>query len=296
MILALLVVVPAWSQAFVPTVQGEGSALSQVRIPVLPRAMTFAGESVPLNNYDTRESLMREMLVTCNMHSRTMITLLNTRRYLSIVKPILKDMGVPEDFLYLCMAESGLDPNISSPAKAAGLWQLMPETGRAGGLEVNSEVDERYDIERSTRVAMNHLLKSHQRFGSWTLAAAAYNLGDGGVSKRMTAQAPCKSYYDIWLPDETRRYVFRILAFKLLMENPELYGFEIKDSDYYPQLIDYHSVTVKGKDIKWAEVAAAHGTTYKLLRELNHWIRDYTYKNTNDRTLTLKIPNKGFRD
>ncbi len=143
---------------------------------------------------------------------------------------------------------------------------------------------------------MNHLLKSHARFGSWTFAAAAYNLGDAGVSKRLGLQAPCRSYYDVWLPDETRRYIFRILSFKLLCENPELYGFEVKDEEYYPALTDYHTVTVAGPDIKWPEVAAAHGTTYKLLRELNHWIRDYAYANRNGRTLTLKIPDKGFRE
>ncbi len=272
-----------------------GFAHAQVRVPAIPATLEFAGERVPLENFDTRESLIREMLVTCNMHSRTMLTLLNSERYVSVIKPILKEMGVPEDFAYLCMAESGFDPNAVSTAKAAGLWQLMPETGRAGGLEVNSEVDERYDIQRSTRVALNHLLKSKARFGSWTLAAAAYNLGDGGVSKRLNLQTPCMNYYDIWLPDETRRYMFRILSWKLVAENPALYGFSINTLDKYEQLTDYHTVTISDKDIKWPEVAAANGTNYKILRELNPWIREYTYANTNGRTLTLKIPNKGFR-
>lgn len=270
-------------------------AHAQVRVPVLPATLEFAGERVPLENFDTRESLIRELLVTCNMHSRTMLTLLNAERYVSIIKPMLKEMGVPEDFVYLCMAESGLDPNAVSTAKAAGLWQLMPATGKAGGLEVNGEVDERYDIQRSTRVALNHLLKSKARFGTWTLAAAAYNLGDGGVSKRLDLQAPCADYYDVWLPDETRRYIFRILSWKLVAENPALYGFSTNALTSYSQLTDYHEIKVSGKDIKWPEVAAANGTTYKLLRELNPWIREYAYANPNDRTLTLKIPNKGFR-
>ncbi len=279
------------AQVALPQIPIQG----QVRVPAIPETLGFAGERVPLENFDTRESLIREMLITCNMHSRTMTTLLNSERYLSTIKPILNEMGVPEDFIYLCMAESGLDPNAISIAKAAGLWQLMPETGRAGGLEVGSEVDERYDIERSTRVALNHLLKSKERFGSWTLAAAAYNLGDAGVSKRLGLQTPCTSYYDIWLPDETRRYIFRILSFKLLYENPAAYGFSIDASTLYKKLTDYHEIKISDKNIKWPEVAAANGTTYKLLRELNHWIRDYGYANPNGRTLTVKIPNKGFR-
>jgi hypothetical protein len=203
-------------------------------------------------------------------------------------------MGMPEDLIYLCMAESGLDPNIASSARAAGLWQLMPETARAAGLEVGSEVDERYDIQRSTYVALKYLFKSYQRFGSWALAAAAYNLGDNGVARRLDVQSPCRSYYDIWLPDETRRYMFRVLAFKLISENPAAYGFEINTSTSYSQQTDYHEVEVSGENIKWPEVAAANGTTYKLLRELNHWIRDYAYANKENRTLTVKIPNKGF--
>jgi hypothetical protein len=270
-------------------------AQAQVRVPLLPASLEFAGERVPLENFDTRESLMREMLITCNMHSRTILTLLNSERYMSIIKPILQEMGVPGDFVYLCMAESGFDPNAVSSAKAAGLWQLMPETGRAGGLEVNGEIDERYDIQRSTRIALNHLLKSKARFGSWTLAAAAYNLGDAGVSKRLDLQSPCTSYYDIWLPDETRRYMFRILSWKLVAENPAMYGFSINTSDVCHQLSDYHTIKISDKDIKWPEVAAANGTTYKLLRELNHWIRDYTYANPTGRELTLKIPGRGFR-
>lgn len=269
---------------------------AQVRVPALPPSLSFAGERVPLENFDTRESLERELLVTANMHSRTMVTILNSERYLSIVKPILKEMGVPEDMVYLCMAESGLDPNIMSTAKAAGLWQLMPATGREGGLEVNAEVDERYDIERSTRVAANYLLKCYRRFGSWTLAAAAYNLGEAGVSKRMELQAPCKSYYDIWLPDETRRYMFRILSFKVLMGNPLAYGYAINASNQHKKFVDYHTVTISDLNIKWPEFAAKHGTNYKMLRELNHWIRDYAYENKTGRTLTVKIPDAGFRN
>lgn len=270
-------------------------APARVVVPMLPPTLDFAGENVPLGNFDTRESLLREMLITCNMHSRTTLTLLQSERYMAIIKPILRELGVPEDFVYLCMAESGLDPNAMSVAKAAGLWQLMPATGTAAGLEVNAEVDERYDVERATRVAARHLLDSYQRFGSWTLAAAAYNLGDAGVSRRLELQAPYTSYYDVWLPDETRRYIFRILSFKLLCNNALAYGFDVRTSDYYPNLTDYHTITTADKNIKWPELAAANGTTYKLMRELNPWIRDYEYANVRGRTLTIKIPNKDLR-
>ena len=271
----------------------EGHA--PVELPTIPAELSFAGERVPLGNFDTYESLQRELLVSGYMHSRTMLALLNSKRYFSIIEPILAKNGIPADFKYLCVAESSLDPNAISTAKAAGLWQIMPGTGRDLGLAVGSEVDERYDIEKATEVACKHLLKSKAKFGSWTMAAAAYNLGDGGVGKRVELQSGIDDYYDIWLPDETRRYLFRILSFKLIFENPAAYGYNIRDDQYHKVLDDYHTVQVSDHEIKWPEFAAKHGTTYKVLRELNHWIRDYQYSNKGGRTLTVKIPNKGFR-
>lgn len=294
---ALLVFTAACAQsagtANTATVVLEGHA--PVELPALPAELSFAGERVPLENYDTRESLQREMLVSCYMHSRTMLALLNSKRYFSIIEPILAKNGIPADFKYLCVAESSLDPNVVSSAKAAGLWQIMPGTGRDFGLLVGSEVDERYDIEKATEVACKHLLKSKEKFGTWTMAAAAYNLGDAGVGKRVDLQTGIDNYYDIWLPGETRRYLFRILAFKVLFEDPAAYGYNISDDQYYKVLDDYRTVTVSDAEIKWPEFAARHGTTYKMLRELNHWIRDYQYSNKGGRTLTVKIPNEGFR-
>lgn len=287
-------VTAACGQSGTVVVQG-GGGYAPVELPQLPSQLYFAGERVPLENYDTCESLRRELLVTSYMHSRTLLTLLNSKRYFAIIEPILKKNGIPLDFKYLCVAESGLDPNIVSSAKAAGLWQIMPGTGRDYGLEVGSEVDERYDIEKATEVACQHLLKSKERFGTWTMAAAAYNLGDNGVEKRIGLQTGLDDYYDIWLPDETRRYIFRILSFKVLFENPATYGYTIGEDQLYKPLTDYHTVTTDQRDIQWAEFAAANGTTYKMLRELNHWIRDYTYANKNCKTLTVKIPNRNFR-
>lgn len=270
------------------------SPFSKVVIPSVPTFLEFAGERVPLDNFDTRESLQRELLVTSYMHSSTLRALLHTKRYFAIIEPILEANGVPNDFKYLAMAESALNPNAMSAAKAAGLWQIMPGTGRDHGLLVGSEVDERYDVEKSTEAACKHLLKSYAEFGSWALAAAAYNLGDAGVRRRIDKQG-VTNYYDAFLPEETLRYMFRILSFKLIVENPSFYGYMIQSGDYYPVLDNYTEITVDDAQIDWSKVAKDNGTTYKMLRQLNHWIRDYEYKNTARRKLTVKIPGPGFR-
>jgi len=280
---------------FLTDATGNNVAIQPVVAPQLPTELYFAGERVPLENFDTRESLMRELLITTYMHSRTMLALLNSKRYFAQIEPVLARNGIPSDFKYLCVAESSLDPNAISSARAAGLWQIMPGTGTDYGLHVGPEADDRYDIAKATEVACRHLQKSKDRFGTWTMAAAAYNLGDAGVARRVDLQTGIDNYYDIWLPDETRRYLFRVLAFKLIFENPEAYGFFVDESQYYPLLTDYHMVTISERGIKWPEFAAHHGTTYKMLRELNHWIRDYAYANPRGRTLEVKIPNSGFR-
>ncbi len=267
---------------------------SKVIVPSVPSAMTFAGERVPLENYDTRESLQRELLVTSYMHSSTLRALLNTKRYFAVIEPILEANGIPNDFKYLAMAESALNPDAVSIVKAAGLWQIMPETGRAHGLLVDPEVDERYDIEKATQVACQHLMKSYNEFGSWAFAAAAYNLGDAGVRKRIDKQGAA-NYYDAFFPDETMRYMFRILSFKMIVENPSFYGYMVRSVDYYPVLDNYTEITVSDTNIDWSKVARDNGTTYKMLRQLNHWIRDYEYKNLKCNKLTVKIPGPGFR-
>lgn len=263
-------------------------------LPELPVALTFAGERVPLENYDTRESLEREILTTTYMHSRTLLTLLNAPRIFAVIEPILKRNGVPDDFKFLCMAESGLNANALSGAGAAGLWQLMPATGRGFGLTVGPQVDMRYDIELATEAACKHLKDSYEKLGSWVLAAAAYNLGDAGVLRRITKQ-DVKNYYDAFLPEETLRYVFRVLSFKLLVENPPRYGFIIKPEQYRKPLTDFRIVEISERPIDWSVFATTQGTTYKMLRELNHWIRDYDYPNKEGQTFKVKIPNVGFR-
>lgn len=272
---------------------GESAAppaeYAPVHIPRLPGTLDFAGEPVPIENYDTRESLLRELLANTYLHSRTMLTLLATERYFTVIEPILRRNGVPDDFKYLCMAESGLDPNVSSPAGAAGLWQLMPPFARSAGLYIGDGVDERYDLEKSTEAACKYILEAKERFGSWTLAAASYNVGMAGTAKRLEKQG-VTSYYDLFLPAETMRYVFRILAFKVITPDPSAYGFCIGSDDLFKPLPEYTEVTVSGPNIDWSVEARKHGTNYKMLRELNHWIRDYDTGNKAGRRFVLKVP------
>lgn len=264
-----------------------------VVIPNIPDRLDFAGEKVPLDNYDTMESLEEDMSVTMYMHSRTLKTLRSAKRYFSVVEPILKEMGIPEDFKYLAMAESGLNPEAYSSAKAAGLWQILSTTGKEYGLEVGTTVDERYDIEKSTRAACKYLKKAYEKFGSWTLAAASYNAGMSGVSRRVDIQK-AQSYYDTFLPSETMRYVFRILSFKIVEQSPKSYGFMIDEDKYY-KTYEYKVVDVSDKNIIWSDVAKKHGTNYKILREMNPWIRDYTHANVLGKKYKVKIPVEGFR-
>lgn len=268
--------------------------MAPVAIGPLPAQLDFAGERVPLENYDTRESLIREVSVTCYMHSRTLLTLLASSRYFPIIEPILQRYGVPEDFKYLCMAESSLNPEARSGAGAGGLWQFMQASGREYGLFIATGVDERYHIEKATEAACQYLIDAKNRLGSWTLAAAAYNAGVGGIRTRMQTQG-VTNYYDLYLPEETLRYVFRCLSFKLVTPDPSAYGFVIAPADYFKPLTDYREVQVNDASIEWSAVARANGTTYKMLRELNPWIRDYTYSNAARRTFTVRVPSAGFR-
>lgn len=270
------------------------NGFAQVEVPPLPAKLDFAGEPVPMQNQDTRESLMREMLTTFYMHSRTLQTILASKRYFAVIEPILAKYGVPDDFKYLCMAESGLNPEARSGAGAGGLWQLMPAYAKSAGLLVGDEVDERYHIEKSTEAACRYLIDAKRRLGSWTLAAAAFNAGVAGVSRRLEKQG-VESYYDLFLPNETLRYVFRVLSFKLLMSDPAAYGYKIDKKEYYPLLPAYEEVTVDDPEIDWAAFAREHGTHYKQIRQLNPWIRDYDHANKAGRSYTVKIPKGSAR-
>jgi hypothetical protein len=259
----------------------------------LPEKLEFAGEKVPLEYYDVRENLDRELLSSVYFHSQTIRYIKNMPRYFSIIEPILKSNDIPEDFKYLCVAESGFNPKAVSPAKAVGLWQLLESAAKENGLEINLEVDERYHIEKSTVAACRILKSAYQKYGSWSLVAASYNGGRAGLDRQMSTQK-ASSYYDLLFVEETSRYVFRILALKMVMEDPEKYGFEVKKDQLYP-IIETVNIEVKGPVPNWATFAKEQGITYKTLKMFNPWLRDTFLKNPARKSYTLKIPVKDFR-
>jgi len=259
----------------------------------LPEKLEFAGEKVPLDYYDVRENLDRELLSTVYFHSQTIRYIKNMPRYFSIIEPILKSNDIPEDFKYLCVAESGFDPKAVSPAKAVGLWQLLESSAKENGLEINTEIDERYHIEKSTVAACRILKSAYQKYGSWSLVAASYNGGRAGLDQKIAAQK-VKNYYDLLFVEETSRYVFRILALKMVMEDPAKYGFRIDKKQLYP-VIETSTVEVKGPVTDLAAFAIEKGITYKTLKMFNPWLRETSLKNPARKTYILKIPEKGFR-
>jgi hypothetical protein len=259
----------------------------------LPDKLEFAGEKVPMEYYDVRENLDRELLSTVYFHSQTIRYIKNMPRYFSIIEPILKSNGIPEDFKYLSVAESGFDVRAVSPAKAVGPWQLLESAAKENGLEINTEIDERYHIEKSTEAACRIFKSAYQKYGSWALVAASYNGGRAGLDQKIAAQK-VKSYYDLLFVEETARYVYRILALKLVMENPEKYGFGIEKKQLYP-IIETEAVQVKGPVKDWAAYAIEKGITYKTLKLFNPWLRESFLKNPARKTYTLKIPVKNFR-
>ena len=259
----------------------------------LPEKLKFAGEDVPMEYFDVRENLDRELLSNVYFHSQTIRYIKSMPRYFSIIEPILKANGIPEDFKYLCVAESGFDPKALSPARAAGMWQLLESTAKENGLQINAEIDERYHIEKSTEVACRIFKSAYQKFGSWALVAAAYNGGRAGLDQKITQQR-VKSYYDLLFVEETSRYVFRILALKMIMEDPEEYGFKVDKKDLYP-IIETQNVEVKGSITDLAAFALDKGINYKILKMFNPWLRETSLKNPTKTTYILKIPEKGFR-
>lgn len=252
----------------------------------LPDDLTFAGEKVPLENFDIFERLDREIHVNTYWQSQTVLFFKRANRWFPVIEPILEEEGVPEDFKYLALIESGL-MNVISPAGATGFWQILKSTGREYGLEVNNSVDERYHVEKSTRAACKYFNKAYDRFGSWTLAAASYNMGQAGLSRRLDQQR-VNDYYSLLLNDETSRYVFRILAIKQIFENPQYHGFHFRDTDLY-QPFDYFSVTTTETLTDLVSFAHEHQITYKELKILNPWLRDDILPNSSGKEYSIKI-------
>ena len=262
-------------------------------LPVLPEQLDFCGERVPLECFDVRESLERELIKTMYWHSETFLYIKRANRYFPRMSQILKENNIPQDFLYLCVAESGMD-NVVSPAKAVGFWQLLEATGKENGLEINSEVDERYNYEKSTVAACRFLKQAYEKFGNWTMVAASYNCGQAGAQRLIRNQGE-NSYYDLRHNSETGRYVYRILAYKLLLSNPEEYGFRFREKDLYPE-IPTTTIAVDTAVTNLYDFAKQVTVNYKMLKLLNPWLRDTKLSNPNGKHYEITVLKDGARE
>ena len=253
----------------------------------MPENVNFAGEEVPLDDPDIYERMDRELLVNTYWQSNALLLIKRANKYFPIIEPILKEEGVPDDFKYLAVIESGLTQAVS-PAGARGFWQIMQGTGKDYGLEINDNVDERYHIEKSTRVAADYLKKSKEKFGSWTMAAAAYNAGNRGVERQLERQK-VDDYYELLLGEETGRYMFRILALKEILSNPHQYGFNFEDKHLYKN-IPTKTVKVDTVVNDFADFAKHFDINYKILKIHNPWLREAHLNNASRREYEIKIP------
>ena len=257
--------------------------------PEVPEMVHFADEDINLNRADLRERMDREITAFTYSHQLTLLMIKRANRYFPIVEPILKECGVPDDLKYLMVIESNLSPLAKSTVGAAGLWQFMQATGRRYGLEVNENIDERYNIEKATRAACEYLKESYSMYGDWMTVAASYNAGQNGISRRLEQQGVTKAM-DLWLVEETSRYMFRILAAKTVLENPKAYGFVLKRSQLYPYIAPKKVITTTQQIDDLAAFAQQNGVTVAQLREENPWLREYTMNNKSGRTYRIRIP------
>lgn len=261
--------------------------IQNVVIPDLPTEADFAGERVPLEYFDVRESLQREMTIINYWHGSLSYIVQLAGRYKDMICKILKEEGVPEDFFYLCVAESSLQPQ-TSPAGAKGYWQFLSGTAKDYGLEVSSEVDERYNWEKATRAACKYFKRGYAKYGNWTLAAASYNVGMANIDSRIRYQS-LDNYYDMQLPLETARYVYRAVAFKIMMNDLPTYGFNIKEEDLYKP-IECKVVEVNTPVANWSEFAREHNTNFKMIKMCNEWIRSNKLTNSQRKTYKVLVP------
>lgn len=271
-----------------PSHRGKAFAFSQVYNPTIPKSMEFCGKRVDLDREDMFERFDRELTGLAYGHGNTLLTIKRANKYFPTIIPILKAQGVPEDVAYLACVESYLSPRAYSPARAAGVWQFIPGAAKDYGLEVNDEVDERYNLAKSTEAAARYLKKAYEKYGDWPTAMASYNGGQGRISSELSKQLVDNSY-DLYLTEETSRYVFRIMAMKAIMENPRTFGYEISPQSLY-QPAECEEVTVSGPVPSWPQWAKDHGITYAQLREENPWIRDKQLTNAAGKTYTVRVP------
>jgi hypothetical protein len=258
----------------------------------LPENLTFAGEKVPLNDLDILERLDRELLVNTYWQSNTLLAHKRAHKWFPVIEPILKKNGVPDDFKYLAVIESNLS-NTVSPSGATGFWQLLEAAAKENGLEVNEVVDERYDVAKSTEAACRYLKTAYSKYGSWAMAAASYNMGINGLEKQKGRQGQ-NGYYDLILNSETSRYVFRMIAMKLIIENPRHYGFVFREKDLY-RMPPVRTVTLDSSVTDMVAYADSVGVNYRVLKIFNPWMRENFLKNPGRKAYKVVIPREGYR-
>jgi len=261
-----------------------------VSLPI-PDTLSFCGEQVPLDIFYVRESLDQELTVNTYWHSATLQLIKRSNRWFPLIDSILRKNHIPSDFKYVAVIESGLQ-NVVSPAGATGFWQFLKDTGKEYGLEVDDDIDERYHVAKSTEAACKYLQKSYDKYQDWNLVAASYNAGMNGISRLLDEQG-AESYYDLLTSQETSRYVFRALAIKLILENPEAYGFYVQKNELYLP-IPVHYVEVNGRVDSWKDFARQQGISYKLLKYFNPWLRDKNLKNRKNKSYQIAIPNPPY--
>ena len=253
----------------------------------IPKNMNFAGEPIPITDFSVREALDREFSINTYWQSQTLLMQKRANRWFTTIEPILKKNGIPDDFKYIAMAESQLT-NVVSPQGATGFWQLIESTGKGYGLEINEEVDERYDVAKATEAACKYFNEAYKQFNNWTLVAASYNLGMTGVQAQIDRQK-VKSYYDLLLNEETSRYIFRILSIKEIVSRPKVYGFIVRKKDLYP-VIETKKIVIDSAIPYVADFAIEMGTTYKMFKIFNPWLRTNTLTNAAHKKYIVQIP------
>jgi membrane-bound lytic murein transglycosylase D len=258
--------------------------------PEIPTYLEFAGEKIPTENFEVYERIEREFLSNTYWHSATILAIKRANRWFPVIEPILKKKNIPDDFKYLCVAESNLE-NVISPAGATGFWQFMKPAGEKYGLEINSQVDERYNVEMSTEAACKYLRDSYDMFASWIVSAASYNMGQDGVQLQRERQKTT-NYFNLVLNSETSRFVARIVSLKYILQNPEKYGFDIKPEDKYKTL-EYSEVMLDSSVADFTDYAKNLGVNYFILKMYNPWLRDNYLSNKTKKAYTIKTPKEG---
>lgn len=258
--------------------------------PPIPGTLEFCGERVPLEDFDVHERIDREFLVNTFWHSAMLLYIKRANRWFPLIEQILKKNGIPDDFKFMAVAESGLT-NVISSEGATGFWQLMEPAAKKYGLEVDKEVDERYNVAKATQAACDYLKEAHGMFGNWTLTAASYNNGTNGITNQIERQKT-KNYYNMYLNEETYRFVARIISIKEIFKNPHKYGFYYSQNDLYPRF-DTYEVNINYPITDFAQFAKDHGINYKILKLFNPWLRDNFLKNKKRKTYIIEIPKKG---